>query len=450
MMGNKIKEIVQNRWFKFSWVSVLYLLIFVVWGRNLWFLIGLVFLYDYYISQQYKKLFWNKHTDLKHRYKFYGSVMGWIEAIVFAVIAAMLLRTYFVEMYVIPSPSMENTLLVGDYIGVSKISYGPKMPNTPLSFPLVHNVNPFKPEQKSYLDWITLPYKRLKGLNRVKNNDVIVFNFPQGDTVLVASPQSNYYEMERKHGKQWLESQSEIIYHPVDKRDNYIKRAVGIPSDILEIKDGDLFVNGASERAIPTVQHRYQLNFEPGVLSQPFLEEMEINFDNIIDVNSTYLDAFLTFEQYKKFLSTKGIVSASRSNRKSPDIDVFPYDTAHYGFSAHNFGPIEIPQRGKTVSLDLNNLSLYSRIIDVYEGNDLWVQDSVIYINNLPAKEYTFAMDYYFAMGDNRDNSLDSRYFGFIPEDHIVGKASFIWFSSDKTKSFPKNIRFDRILNFIK
>lgn len=449
-MKNKIKEVLNNRWFKFSLAVTIYLLIFVIWGGNFWWLIGVVFVYDYYISQKYKKLFWNKHTSLKHRFKAYDFIFGWVEAILFAVIAAMLLRTYFVEMYVIPSPSMEGTLLVGDYIGVSKISYGPKMPNTPLSFPLVHNVNPLNPEKKSYLDWIKRPYKRLKGLDKIKNNDVIVFNFPQGDSVILESPQSNYYELKRRYGKTALESRSDIISHPVDKRDNYIKRAVAIPSDTLEIRDGDLFVNGISERLIPTIQHRYQFEFQPGVLNSSLIESLDIDSENIVDINNTDINVFLNFNQYKKLLSVKGVVSASRMNQRNPDIDVFPYDTVNYGFSAHNFGPIEIPKKGKTVSLNMNNLSLYSRIIDVYEENDLEVKDSVIYINGNPTDSYTFNMDYYFAMGDNRDNSLDSRYFGFIPEDHIVGKASFIWFSSNKSKSFPKNIRFDRILNFIK
>ncbi|MEG0500263.1 MAG: signal peptidase I, partial [Rikenellaceae bacterium] len=241
---NKVREFFSNRWFKFSVAALFYTLIFVVWSQIWWMLIGLIFIYDLYISKIYYRLYWEKHLEKKANSGFYRSVMGWVEAIIFAVVVASLFRIYFFEMYVIPSPSMEKTLLVGDYIGVSKIAYGPKLPNTPLSMPFVHNVNPLNSAKKSYVEWIKRPYQRLMGLDTIKHNDVVVFNYPEGDTVMVRSPQDNYYLCRAEYGKEAILESTALMVHPVDKRDNYIKRAVGLPGNTIEVRNGVVLIDG--------------------------------------------------------------------------------------------------------------------------------------------------------------------------------------------------------------
>lgn len=448
----KIKEIYKNKWVRFSVMSVLWILIFTIWTGCWYSIFFVAFIYDYYISNIYKKLFWNKYTAIKDKYKSFKFVMGWIEAIVFGLIVAGFLRGYFVEMYVIPSPSMESTLMVGDYIGVNKVSYGPKLSNTPISIPLVHNVNPINPEKKSYLEWVKRPYKRLAGLSSVKNGDVIVFNYPQGDTVLLVSPQQNYYELERVYGKKYIEENiSKIITHPVDKRDNYIKRAVAISGDLFEIKDGNVYINNEKEKELKTRQDLYSVQFNPGAITRAFLEKNNIPDLNIISFHQNSMLAFLTEKQANVLENAPKIQNCVRVSNKKPNINVFPYDTVRYKFNEHNFGPIQIPKKGVSINVNIDNLPLYERLINVYEQNELTVKENGdIYINGKKTDTYTFKMDYYFAMGDNRDNSLDSRFFGFIPEDHLVGKASFIWFSVDNSKKFPSNIRFDRMFKSIK
>ncbi|MFI3262491.1 MAG: signal peptidase I [Rikenellaceae bacterium] len=448
---NFIKSIYKNKWVRFSVVAVIYTLWFVVWSQIWWSIIGLVVIYDYYISQFYKKLYWNKHLDLKAQYRLYKEVMGWVESIIFAVIVASLLRMYFVEMYVIPSSSMEKTMLIGDYLGVNKSYYGTKMPNTPLSFPLVHNVNPLNPTQKSYLDWIKLPYRRLVGFGKVKNYDVFVFNYPEGDTVAVIAPQQNYYQLVRYYGREAIHKQSDIMVHPVDKRDNYIKRAVGTPGDVLEVKGGVVYVNSEVEPDRNTRQYSYSITTTGAGLSRKALSEFDVTPEDMqYSSDGKTINTFLSDENAEKIKGATGVESVERIYYTTPEVDVFPHDTINYKWSVDDFGPLTIPKKGETVSLDTITLPLYKRIIDTYEENTLEVKDEGIYINGEKTNEYTFKMDYYFAMGDNRHNSLDSRFWGFVPEDHVVGKASFVWMSLDPNSSFPKNIRWDRIFTSIK
>lgn len=448
---NSIKKIYKNKWVRFTFVSIIYVLWFVIWSQIWWSIIGLIFVYDYYISQFYKKLYWNKHLALKAKNKIYKDVMGWIEAVVFAVVVASLLRTYFVEMYVIPSSSMEKTMLIGDYLGVNKFYYGTKMPNTPLSFPLVHNVSPLDATVKSYVEWIKLPYKRLTGFGKVKNNDVFVFNYPEGDTVAVIAPQQNYYQLVRHYGRETLLKQTDIMVHPVDKRDNYIKRAVAIPGDVLEVKDGVVYINSEVEPDKETRQYSYKITTNGSGISRSKLAEFDVTPEDMqFSRDGKEIYTFLSDENAEKIKGTPGIETIERIYYREPEVDVFPHDTVNYKWSVDNFGPLTIPQKGVTVDLTKVTLPLYQRIIDTYEGNELEVKNDEIFINGEKADKYTFKMDYYFAMGDNRHNSLDSRFWGFVPEDHVVGKASFIWMSLDPNKSFPSNIRFDRIFSGIK
>ncbi len=448
---SKIKEILRNKWFKFCFWSILYILIFVVWSANFWAIFLEIFIYDYFISKKYKVLFWDKHTALKAKNSVYKFIMGWLEAIVFALVVASFIRTYFVEMYVIPSPSMEQTLLVGDYIGVSKVAYGPKMPNTPIAMPLVHNTMPFGSKSKSYVEWIQKPYERLAGYTHIKHQDVIVFNYPQGDTVLVESPQDNYYALKRQYGRKYLESISEIIYHPVDKRDNYIKRAIALAGDKLKIQNGIVYVNGKKEDNYETREYLYHVQFNPNTISKQVLDKLQIDERNIISYSGTSMSMFATLTQISKIKALNGVQNAVQNINQVPNIDVFPYDTVMYKNNEHNLEEITIPKRGDKIVLNSRNIKLYERLITAYENHTLETNvNGEFVIDGLVTKTYTIEMDYYWAMGDNRDNSLDSRFFGFVPEDHLVGKANFIWFSTDMAKSFPKNIRFDRIFNWIK
>ncbi len=446
----QILEIYNNRWFRFIVVSVIYTLWFVVWRGTWWTILGILVIYDIYISKLYLRLFWAKHLETKKRLKSYNSVSGWVESIVFAVVVATLFRNYFLEFYVIPTSSMEKTLLVGDYLGVSKVSYGPKLPNTPLSIPFVHNVNPLNPKKRSYVDWIQTPYKRLAGFGEVKNGDVVVFNFPQGDTVFVDYPQMNYYQMERAYGSEALAEKYELRYHPVDKRDNYIKRCVAMHGDKLEIIDGDLFINGVAEKSIKNREYQYYVTMNSRI-TRKLIDELGVVEEDISVVGDVY-SMPLTDAMAKKLSENSSVVSVKRmiAPAGEPEVDIFPNDTTNFKWNVDNFGPLTIPAQGVTVEIDSSNIALYERIIKNYEGNDLQIKEDGIYINSVKSDSYTFQMDYFFMMGDNRHNSLDSRYWGFVPMDHIVGKASFVWLSLDKYKSFPANIRFDKMFKSIK
>lgn len=445
----KIKDFFGNKWFKFSVATIIYVLWFVVWAKLWWMIPGVVLIYDYYISKLYMKLFWAKHLEKKKSSKAYKEIAGWIEAILFAVIVAFAIRMYFIEMYVIPTSSMEKTLLVGDYLGVNKFYYGTKMPNTPLSFPFVHNVNPLKPNQKSYLEWIKNPYRRLKGVDKVKRNDVVVFNYPEGDTVATVAPQNNYYQLVRHYGRDAVKKQSDIMVHPVDKRDNYIKRAVAVPGDVFQVKDGYVYINGIKEQVRDGVQFTYEIKTD-GSLSASKIEELGVTAEDMqFNRDGKTLTVLLPESKLEEAKAIKGVESIERIYFIEPDLDVFPHDTTIYKWGVDSFGPLEIPSKGSTVKLTKENLPIYDRIIRVYEGNELEIKGDEIFINGQKSDSYTFNMDYYFMMGDNRHNSLDSRFWGFVPEDHVVGKASFVWFSVDKNKSFPKNIRFNRMFRAI-
>lgn len=446
---SKLREVLKGRWFRFGVVATVYVLWFVVWGRSWWMLLGVPVIYDLYISKYYYRLFWRAHTSKKEGSRIYRSVMGWVEALLFAVVAATLIRTYFVEMYVIPSGSMEKTLLVGDCLGVSKVAYGPRMPNTPLSVPFVHNVSPLDPSKKSYVEWIKRPYKRLAGLDTLERGDVVVFNCPEADTVALISPQSNYYQLVRAYGRRAVLSQSPIMVHPVDKKDNYIKRAVAIHGDTLQLKAGTLTVNGREVPLEPRAEMFY--NIRGKGLTLVYFESLgvareEIGYDSEHDMWQMPLYG----EQVAELRASGRADNVSRVSIDDVEPDIFPHDTVRYAWSLDNFGPLWVPERGATVKLTPDNLSLYERIIRNYEGHDLAVRDGAIYIDGKEADSYTFAMNYYFMMGDNRHQSLDSRYFGFVPEDHVVGRAWFILYSTDKSRSFPDNIRFSRMFTAIR
>jgi signal peptidase I len=443
-----MKEFLSSKWFKFGIVALLYTL-WVIWLKNLWWLIGLAVIYDIYISKKVHWAFWKKKDPPGGKQT---KLVEWIDAIIFAVIAASFIRMFFIEAYTIPTSSMEKSMLVGDYLFVSKTAYGPKTPNTPLSFPFVHNTLPLT-TQKSYVEWIKRPYKRLAGFGKIKNNDVVVFHFPEGDTVAFKVQNQSYYQLIRIYGRDriWSDEMNfgKIIARPVDKRENYIKRCVAIPGDEFEIKKGVLYVNGKEQKHFDGMQYNYLVKLNSS-LNPKALDKLGIARDDRSEFNSMQYIFPLTDKmvgELKQFSNVGGVDKLlEEAGRWDPAI--FPGDK-RFPWNVDNFGPVKVPAKGQTISLTVDNLALYRRIIDIYENNDLEVKDSVILINGKPAGSYTFKMDYYWMMGDNRHNSADSRYWGFVPEDHVVGKASFIWLSLDKDKKFLAKIRFNRLFKSV-
>jgi signal peptidase I len=363
----------------------------------------------------------------------------WFDAIVFAVVAALIIRTYVFEAFTIPTSSMEKSLCVGDYLIVSKIHYGPKRPNTPLSFPFVHNTLPFSTTKKSYVEWIKLPYHRYPGISTIKRNDPIVFNYPAGDTVCDKFQSSvSYYDLIREYGREkvWNDHVTfgKVIAHPVDKRENYVKRLIGMPGDKLQIIDGVVYINGEQGFQPENMQFNYTVTTTGNGINKRILDKY-----NITEAyrGSNPNEAILNISEKvaEELRQLSFITSAERNITPAGEginYEIFPHRPDLYPWNVDNYGPIVLPKKGETIQLTLENLPLYERIIHAYELHDLQVKGDQIYIDGQPADSYTFAMDYYWMMGDNRHNSADSRYWGFVPENHIVGKAVFVWLSVDK------------------
>lgn len=443
-----------NKWFKFSLWGGLYLL-WVIWLGNYWWLLGLAVIFDLYVTKKVKWAFWRKKAEDGKRA---SGWVEWLDALIFALVAATFIRMFFIEAYMIPTGSMEKTLLVGDYLFVSKLAYGPKVPETPISFPLVHNVMPIIGGE-SYSQIIKNDYRRLKGLAKVKRDDIVVFGFPHGDTVLKALPQDDYYQLVRMNNNNREYTQrmyGPVIVRPNDKKDNYVKRCVAIAGDSLSVVNGKVFVNGVPQPEFEGLQSTYTVYTNGSAINSKILQEIGLNqqevyFDSSL---SGYPDLTLTKSELAK-VKDLAIVAEIREN-----IDVYPPDypdspillfpfTENFKWTRDNYGPIWIPAKGATVSLSMENLPLYERIISTYEKNKLEITDGEIFINGKKTDSYTFKQDYYFMMGDNRHHSLDSRYWGFVPEDHVVGTPSLVWFSTNKYKSFPSNIRWKRLFKFV-
>jgi len=443
----KIKTITANKWFKFGTVSICYLL-WVLWMHNFWLLLGEGVVFDLYISKKVPWAFWKLWKPKTATGK---KTLEWVDAIIFAVIAASFIRLFFVEAYTIPTSSMEKTLLIGDYLFVSKYHYGPRMQNTPLSFPFVHHTMPFSTTTKSFLDWIELDYSRKPGLAKIKNDDIVVFNFPEGDTVVVQHQEQSYYQICREIGRDNVWKNFDIVVRPVDKRENYIKRCVGIPGDVIQVVNGQLFVNAKKQNDVATRQFNYLIRTNGTQINPRVFDDLEIS---IADRHELSADAYIIpmskakAESIKALPNVIAIVPSFR--RKGDHADyIFPHDTVHFDWNEDFFGPLYIPKKGASIKLTKQNIPLYERAIGYYEHNKLRVVNDTIYINNKATTTYTFKMDYYWMMGDNRHNSADSRFWGFVPEDHIVGKAVFIWMSLDADKSFPSNIRWNRLFRVI-
>ncbi len=481
------KKVLRNKIFKTVFWMTVYTA-WTIWIGNYFLLLGLPIVFDLYYSKKVNWTFWKPRDPAKNTF-----VTEWVDAIIFAVVAASIIRMFLIEAFTIPTSSMEKSMLVGDYLFVSKYHYGPKLPNTPLSFPFVHHTLPLTKQTPSYLEWIKMPYKRLAGLEPVKRNDIVVFNFPEGDTVCANLQAASYYSLVRQISenyamqtntpynenfgrKQLLDNEiyGKILVRPVDKKENYIKRCVGVPGDSIKIIDGQMYINGKAQEHFDDMQYNYYLATDGQSINSKFVEKYGISQEDLAGAqrfmaspadldfvrNHPQLSQFNTanlfmlpltqdkVDRIKKNPFIKAIVKSIKPQGQY-NSGVFPHTPKLYAWNEDNFGSLYIPKAGDTTPLNKTTLPLYKRIIQVYEKNDLKVVGDNIYINGELATTYTFKMNYYWLMGDNRHNSADSRFWGYVPEDHVVGKALMIWFSSDKDQSFPSNIRWDRILTMI-
>jgi signal peptidase I len=373
----------------------------------------------------------------------------WADAIIFAVVAATIIRTFMVEAYTIPTPSMERSLLVGDYLFVSKLSYGPRVPMTPIAFPFAHHTLPLTDHIKAYVKWIRLPYYRYPAIREIENNHVVVFNYPDGDTVALQRQEESYYSLVRQMGREAVWRQYDVVSRPVDKRENYIKRCVGIPGDTLQIIDGIIYINQNQLPDPPGVQHTYHVITDGTAISSRIIQRNNVtNWDLVAPgeyvmiltrAAAANIQAIPTVKEVNRLFHAAG-------RQEQP---IFPHN-ANFPWNQDNFGPVYIPQKGVTIEINHENIALYERVIEVYEGKQLEVTADEILINGQVAQTYTFEMDYFWMVGDNRHNSADSRYWGFVPEDHIVGRAIFVWLSLDPARSFPGNIRFGETFRMIR
>ena len=428
------KMVARYSWWRIAWgvwcalvfaiiVGVLVYMLFFRWNSSevvLWFVVALVFGYA----------LWN---EIKEETTIYKWLYSWVHAIIFATVVATLIQLYWFQMFVIPTGSMESTLMAGDYILVNKVSYGPRVPMTPLSFPFVHNTMPLNDTKPSFSTAWERSYRRLAGTDQVKRGDVVVFNFPEGDTVVMEQPAMSYYELLRnddfgstvEERREYLKKNYTIAVRPLDKKENYIKRCVAVAGDSLVVVDGVVYTDGVKECAVATRQYIYA-NGDTGraiALERPIMDSEIANYADQNPVKA-------------------GKLSEGDRGMLIPHLTVGEVSK----WDLDNFGPVWVPKAGATIELTPENMAMYGRCIAVYEQRAVKQQDGKVFIDGKEATEYTFLMDYYFMMGDNRHESLDSRFWGFVPEDHIVGKAAFVWFSVDPNGG---GIRWDRIFTRI-
>ena len=478
---------------KFALYLIPYLA-FLYWVESWWGLIVVPFIFDICFTKKIKWGWW-KEPEVGPATRF---IMSWVDAIVFALIGVYFLTQFFFQNFVIPSSSLEKTLLTGDYLLVSKLAYGPRIPQTPLTMPMTQHTLPIV-GCKSYLEYPHWDYRRVKGLGNVEVNDIVVFNYPAGDTVALAQQNQDYYRLAYQIGDQLLGTQTadttslfpqtivipataallpetsyeeqqriynnvyaagaaymrqhpeefgEITSRPTDRRENYVKRCVGLPGQTLQIKNDTVYLDGKPNPEPENVQYAYEVTFKQD-LPDELKRELGITEEDLYaqrNGNTVWMP--LTHKVRKELEARKDIVASIA--RAVPDAGwLYPQNMAK-NWTTANYGPLWIPKKGETLRLTLANLPIYERPIRVYEGNSLEVRGGKIYINGKAADSYTFKMDYYWMQGDNRDNSADSRFWGFVPEDHIVGKPLFIWISLDPDYGlFDGKMRWSRFFKWV-
>lgn len=420
-------------------------------------------------------------------------IKNWVDPIIFAVIAASIIRGYFIEAFTIPTSSLEKSLMVGDFLFVNKFAYGPKLPQTPLSFPFAHHTLPFSETKKSYLEWIKLPYFRLPGFGHVKNGEIVVFNYPDGDTVAVGDQNSSYYELKRQlgymirreeqnagqpvksdgyyEGRAWEYLNTpgnvfpwsnkpigDIVARPVDKREHYVKRCVGIAGDKFEVRNSDIYINNTLQEMPLNAQHFYEVkcsshvfgeetslpNGRPGLSNLELLDKFDI-YASEVGVDAISKDTVVYRLNMPRHVAAEvqklqGVVSVTRKNDPSGEreLSVFPHN-ASYAWNNDNFGPLQIPKAGMTIPIDTHNVCLYEKVMNTYDDgiHQVTKQGAQVLYDGKPITSYTFKQDYYFMMGDNRHNSADSRSWGMVPYDHVVGSPFFVWFSMKYAENNP-------------
>ncbi|MCL2413250.1 MAG: S26 family signal peptidase [Bacteroidales bacterium] len=393
-----------------------------------------------------------------------GMIREWFDVIIFAVVAATIVRMFFFENYMIPTSSMEKSMLVGDYLFVSKLAYGARIPITPLSFPLVHHTLPLTQNTRSFIPAVQLNYRRFFQRNSVQRGDVVVFNFPVGDTVLTAfQSAADYYSLVREFGREavWRGSWSDnrgnrvyfgdIIVRPIDKRENFVKRSIAVAGDTLQIINGQIFINGELQKCPKQTQFNYQIFPNPHIIPRARWREIGVSNEDV-EMLFAIGQVPLTSDMRERVKLFPGVEEVRRIilPEGERDVRIFPHDE-RFLWNIDNLGPIFIPQRGQTIELSLENLPLYYRIITTYEGNDLQIRGDQIFINGELATTYTFQMDYFWMMGDNRHNSADSRNWGFVPEDHVVGRPLFTWLSLDRDRGwFRGKVRWHRMFRAVR
>ena len=490
-----MRKATRAQWIKFAIITVLYLA-FLVWVKSWLGLIVLPFIFDIYISKKIPWGFWKKSKNPAVR-----SIMSWVDAIVFALVAVYFVNIYVFQNYQIPSSSLEKSLLVGDYLYVSKLSYGPRVPNTPLSMPLAQHTLPLV-NTKSYIEWPQWDYKRVPGLGKVKRNDIVVFNFPAGDTVATNYQQTDFYSLAYNEGQRMYPNPvnmdsltrkqqravydlyynagrnlilsnpkmyGDVVIRPVDRRENYVKRCVGLPGDTLEIRDAQVYIDGKPLENPEDMQLNYLVQTTGPYITEDMFRELGISKDDqamvtneslLMEMGLTHRDAQGRLAPTYDLPLTKKMLETLSANKKlvsrivmEPEMftgQMYPLNL-YTKWDRNNYGPIWIPKKGATIKLTEDNLPIYERPIRAYEGNTLEVKEDGIYINGKKTDEYTFKMDYYWMMGDNRHNSADARSWGFVPEDHVVGKPIVVWLSLDKDRGwFDGKIRWNRIFKWVK
>jgi signal peptidase I len=443
-----ITDLIRKNYLKLL-ITVIPYCVWVLWIENYWLLFGILIIFDFQITHFVNWRFWKKRKPAGEKYKFLTELT---DSIIIAVILVLFFKIFLIEAFTIPSSSMEKTLCVGDYIFVSKLAYGPRMPINIDAISFIHNIFTFNKSACSLNTHLNFQYKRLAGISKIKNYDLVVFNYPDGDTIIQELPDKNYYQMCQQNGSNYIKNNYKLIFRPIDKRVNFIKRVIGLPGDTVRILHGRAFVNEWPEPLTINYQYNYEIKTKGTHSDTLIFEKLGVsNYDIKFNIFNSIYSVPLTGNMYKTLLDSsyfKAIVRYENTDPTTINNRIFPH-YIHFNWTEDNFGPIVVPKKGMQIILTKENLPLYNRIIYAFEGNSLKIKNDTIFINDSIKNTYTFKSDYYFMMGDNRHNSNDSRFWGFVPEDHIIGKANMVWLSIDKNKKWPGNIRWNKMFKFI-